>query len=1140
MAENLTRLLNLLSKIQQIEPISNVNQCSRLKKRILMIEYAIAPKNQDGKDLSIAMRAVNTLSHFTELFGEDNVAGCFDNILQLANDAMAILQKNTQPLVQSDGKEFASILVQMVSCGNQLHLRLEGSEFNNSGSQQELDKDKQLYERALKAHQKAQDDNANIPINPEIIEKIIVLCGDIRSIADKAAQNQRRCTRLAKRIKYMELSLSPPTNGNDEEIPLDVRVEDALYLLTNTLSLNHKEIMDQLYLLSATLKSAYDEIFRNTPLFGDNWRRLTHSSKIDKFGPMNKQLYSCCMALKLAQHHLDIFDPKLDAQDMKHDLPDLDRKAIAALFFMFKFIYEIMNEKRTNPHRCQRLLDRVKKIDAVISPTQENQPTPTIDLRISNTVNFLCSLGQSAEMGSTVNMLQNTLEEVYAHLQLHGSDATPVKVTDKLIQSDDSDFIKLNTYLRQCLELMYLEKHIPKIFSEKEDEEDKEKDYAILKGIQKRLQEEEEERLRLERERNKHLIGREHLSPGRAEYERGMELYQGIIESQDLPQAFDFFQRSADLGDPDGMMMLALFYSTGRATKVQLELAFAWYLKAAHTNAMKAKLIVAECYEKGTGCPHNEVEASKWYLSAAEAGNSDAQFIVAQRYEQGKGFTGDDLSKQWYKRAAYTFLKEAEEGSVSSATKLAKCYLNGHGVVQDYVAALQWIQIAASKNDPEADYIAGLMHEQGKGTQANPQKAFEFYSKAARRDHPLGIYSLGTCYEKGSGVERDMKTAILYYKQAADLKVPEAILQIGIAHEKGGYGVDQSYAKAFELYKQVLDSCPEACCKLGQLYEYGRGVQKDTKEAFKIYQRGAKQGNPSAQYNLGYCYETGTGVIKDDREAFDWYEKAAQQNHASALRNLGLLFHRGIGCPQNLDKAFSYLMRSAQLNKPSAQYWVGYCYEQGLGTRQDYAQAVNWYEQAAVKGDILAQNNYAFCLKSGKGVGTDFEKAMLWFEKAASQGNPTAMYNLATCYEAGLTGKKDLPKAIQWYEKASHLGNADAQNNLGMLYEAGNGVEKNLQKAFELYSKSAEQNNGAAQLSLAVCYEKGIGINANLEKAADYFQRAIKNGKTAAQKRLDALLTKLPRGRLTTSTTEKPRSRKSSARPKSGESDVKK
>ena len=77
------------------------------------------------------------------------------------------------------------------------------------------------------------------------------------------------------------------------------------------------------------------------------------------------------------------------------------------------------------------------------------------------------------------------------------------------------------------------------------------------------------------------------------------------------------------------------------------------------------------------------------------------------------------------------------------------------------------------------------------------------------------------------------------------------------------------------------------------MYRDGRGgVAKDDREAARLYQLAADQGNANGQVSLGFFHTTGRGgLAKDDREAARLYKLAADQGNEyaqAALKRLGL------------------------------------------------------------------------------------------------------------------------------------------------------------------------------------------------------------------------------------------------------------
>merc|ERR1719242_1550629 len=73
---------------------------------------------------------------------------------------------------------------------------------------------------------------------------------------------------------------------------------------------------------------------------------------------------------------------------------------------------------------------------------------------------------------------------------------------------------------------------------------------------------------------------------------------------------------------------------------------------------------------------------------------------------------------------------------------------------------------------------------------------------------------------------------------------------------------------------------------MGYCYQEGDGVEKDEKEAFRLYHAAAEQGYAKAQYNLGELYNCGQGIKQDRRESLRWYKKAAEQDHDKAKEKI--------------------------------------------------------------------------------------------------------------------------------------------------------------------------------------------------------------------------------------------------------------
>ena len=68
-------------------------------------------------------------------------------------------------------------------------------------------------------------------------------------------------------------------------------------------------------------------------------------------------------------------------------------------------------------------------------------------------------------------------------------------------------------------------------------------------------------------------------------------------------------------------------------------------------------------------------------------------------------------------------------------------------------------------------------------------------------------------------------------------------------------------------------------------------------------QKAAEQGDADAQLLLGAMYEDGKGVAQDDKQAVAWYRKAAEQGNVDAQQILVSMYSLGKGVPQDYKQA---------------------------------------------------------------------------------------------------------------------------------------------------------------------------------------------------------------------------------------------
>jgi len=203
-----------------------------------------------------------------------------------------------------------------------------------------------------------------------------------------------------------------------------------------------------------------------------------------------------------------------------------------------------------------------------------------------------------------------------------------------------------------------------------------------------------------------------------------------------------------------------------------------------------------------------------------------------------------------------------------------------------------------------------------------------------------------------------------------------------------------------------------AAFMLGQQYELGQGVQRDSAEADRWYQKAAEAGYAPAQYTLGTAFETGHGVARDYVSAVAWYRRAADQGWSAAQYNLGVAYENGNGVPQDFAAAVDWYRKAANETAGHAQGNLAFKYP-SQGVLSSLVRA-------------NAESNLGVAYDKGRGVAQDYATAASFFSKAAAEGNVAAQYSLAGHFELGLGVPKDPVRAYTWFSLAAmHLPISD-------------------------------------------------------------------------------------------------------------------
>ena len=96
---------------------------------------------------------------------------------------------------------------------------------------------------------------------------------------------------------------------------------------------------------------------------------------------------------------------------------------------------------------------------------------------------------------------------------------------------------------------------------------------------------------------------------------------------------------------------------------------------------------------------------------------------------------------------------------------------------RDEERAAHWLERAAEREVPVAQYNLGLLLMRGEGTAADERRGAELVQRAAEGGLAEAQAKLGLMYEHGSGVQQNLVSAHLWYSLAAASGAGDAALQ---------------------------------------------------------------------------------------------------------------------------------------------------------------------------------------------------------------------------------------------------------------------------------------------------------------------------------------------------------------------------
>jgi len=348
--------------------------------------------------------------------------------------------------------------------------------------------------------------------------------------------------------------------------------------------------------------------------------------------------------------------------------------------------------------------------------------------------------------------------------------------------------------------------------------------------------------------------------------------YYGKFVSPNLKESINYFQKSAEMGNALAQNWLGYIYKQETQVFNPFK-SFYWFSKSAEQNDNYGMRNLAELYFDGIGNTKDLVLSYEWFMKSAENEDVKAMSWIGYMNHYAYGVEKNiKTAREWYKKAS-------DLGDLYSSYNLGLTYFEE----TKYKEAIEWFEIAASKEYIDALVKLGEMYFYGQGLTVSDEKgAFDYFFIASSKGNAKAQSWIGYMYHYGKGATVNISEARKWYQKAVEQGDKYSIHNMGLT-----YYESRDYTTAKKWFSRIeVNNYASSILKLGEIYFNGYGVSSDYLTALKYFKAAADLNDIIAQSWMGYCYQYGYGVSIDFEEAKKWYQKAANQGDSYSVERL--------------------------------------------------------------------------------------------------------------------------------------------------------------------------------------------------------------------------------------------------------------
>lgn len=500
-------------------------------------------------------------------------------------------------------------------------------------------------------------------------------------------------------------------------------------------------------------------------------------------------------------------------------------------------------------------------------------------------------------------------------------------------------------------------------------------------------------------------------------------LLKTALTDSDYVNSFNWFLKTADKGNINGMFQVAIMHRDGVGTRQNTDNYIFWLKKAADCGHVQSQFLLGNMYRDGIKVEGSMQKAFKWYLRAAENNHLDAMYQTAMMYRKGIGVAEN-------RNESDKFLKFYYRSRIIKQIKtIADSYSHSKNGVADIERGLKWYSLGAELGDAESIYQKAMLMLNFKN---NTELDF-LLNSAIAKGHFGAIRTAVDMIATKTINEKTGEFALSYLEKFSNEGNPLASNYLGNIYASGKIVEKNEKQALMYLTRATNQNLHVSMNKLGEMYRDGICVERNIEKSVYWFLRGIDAGSIPSAVSLINLYGTGTIEFSICERALNGLEKMSLSGNVHAMRILGTVYYEGKGINIDYQKAIYWFSAASKAGDLMSEHYLGEIYFEGKGVEEDKKRALNHLLSAADCGNISSLL-YLIKMKDC----TMKKHAIKKLEMLALGGNITAARNLGILSLQGKYISEDKNAAEKWFTIGSNLGDIFSKNKLISLQNSLN------------------------------------------------------------------------------------------------------